>query len=104
MPLVEGESLRARLAREKQLPIDDVLRYARQVADALSYAHAHGVMHRDIKPEIILLESEHAVVADFGIAKAVVAPAGSRTSLTATRVTIGTPAYMSPEQAAGEHD
>src|SRR5215207_11464954 len=104
MPLVEGESLRARIDRERQLPIDDALRYAREVADALSYAHAHGVVHRDIKPENILIESDHAVVADFGIAKAVVAAAGSRTSLTASGVTIGTPAYMSPEQAAGDHD
>src|SRR5829696_5583716 len=103
MPLVEGESLRARLDRERQLPIDDALRYAREIADALSYAHAHGVVHRDIKPENILLESDNAVVADFGIAKAVVA-AGPRTTLTDTGVTIGTPAYMGPEQAAGDRD
>jgi serine/threonine-protein kinase len=99
MPLVEGESLRARLQHERQLPIDDALRYAREVADALSYAHAHGVVHRDIKPENILIESGHAVVADFGIAKAVAA-AGA-TTLTGTGMSIGTPAYMSPEQAAG---
>src|SRR6476469_4702089 len=73
MSLVEGESLRARIERERQLPIDDVLRFAREIADALSYAHAHGVVHRDIKPENILIESGHAVVADFGIAKAVAA-------------------------------
>ncbi|HEX7977336.1 MAG TPA: protein kinase [Gemmatimonadaceae bacterium] len=102
MPLVEGESLRARLERERQLPIDDALRYAREVADALSYAHAHGVVHRDIKPENILIESGHAVVADFGIAKAVAA-AGA-TTITGTGVAIGTPAYMSPEQAAGGTD
>src|SRR5215211_6680279 len=99
MPLVEGESLRARMDRERQLPIDDALRYAREVADALSYAHAHGVVHRDIKPENILIESGHAVVADFGIAKAIAA--GARTTLTATGMSIGTPAYMSPEQATG---
>src|SRR2546425_4948508 len=68
MPYVEGESLRDRLAREKQLPLDDALQIAREVADALSYAHTHDVVHRDIKPENILLESGHAVVADFGIA------------------------------------
>ncbi|HKH92322.1 MAG TPA: protein kinase [Gemmatimonadaceae bacterium] len=103
MPLVEGESLRDRLTREKQLPIDDAVRYAREVADALSYAHAHGVVHRDIKPENILIESDNAVVADFGIAKAVAA-AGPRTTLTDPGIAIGTPAYMSPEQAAGDKD
>ena len=76
MPLVEGESLRDRLDREKQLPLDDALRIAREVADALSYAHGRGVVHRDIKPENILLESGHAVVADFGIARAVTAAGG----------------------------
>ncbi|MEX0690273.1 MAG: protein kinase [Gemmatimonadales bacterium] len=102
MPLVEGESLRDRLAREKQLPLDDALRIAGDVADALSYAHSHDVVHRDIKPENILLAGGHARVADFGIARAVSA-AGART-LTATGLAIGTPAYMSPEQAAGERD
>jgi eukaryotic-like serine/threonine-protein kinase len=102
MPYVEGESLRDRLRREKQLPLDDALQIAREVADALSYAHARGVIHRDIKPENILLESGHAVVADFGIARAVDAAGGNR--LTETGVTLGTPQYMSPEQAGGSQD
>jgi len=102
MPFVEGESLRSRLDREKQLPLDDALRIAREVADALSYAHAHGVIHRDIKPENILLQSGHAVVADFGIARAIDAAGGMQ--LTETGLSIGTPTYMSPEQAAGERD
>ncbi|MGH7593685.1 MAG: protein kinase domain-containing protein, partial [Gemmatimonadales bacterium] len=102
MPLVDGESLRDRLDREKQLPVDTALQIAREVADALSYAHARGVIHRDIKPENILLESGHAVVADFGIAKAVRAAGGE--SLTRTGTSLGTPAYMSPEQAAGEQN
>ena len=102
MPFVEGESLRDRLNREKQLPIDDALQIAREVSDALSYAHSRGVVHRDIKPENILLEGGHAMVADFGIARAVSA-AGSE-SLTRTGTSIGTPAYMSPEQAAGSSD
>jgi eukaryotic-like serine/threonine-protein kinase len=103
MPYVEGESLRDRLDREKQLPIEDALQIAREVADALSYAHAHGVIHRDIKPENILLESGHAVVADFGIARAINAAAGGE-QLTETGMAVGTVRYMSPEQAAGERD
>ena len=102
MPYVEGESLRDRIRREKQLPLDDAMRLSREVADALSYAHSRGVIHRDIKPENIMLQSGHAVVADFGIARAVDVAGGDR--LTATGVTLGTPTYMSPEQAAGEED
>ena len=102
MPYVDGESLRDRLNREKQLPLDDALQIAREVADALSYAHSHDVVHRDIKPENILLESKHAVVADFGIARAITAAGGDR--LTETGIAMGTPAYMSPEQAAGSTD
>jgi eukaryotic-like serine/threonine-protein kinase len=102
MPLVEGESLRDRLAREKQLPITDALRIAREVSDALSYAHARGVVHRDIKPENILLEGGHAVVADFGIARAFSAAGGER--ITQTGLSIGTPLYMSPEQSVGDEE
>ncbi|MCH7716743.1 MAG: protein kinase [Gemmatimonadetes bacterium] len=99
MPYVEGESLRGRLSREKQLPLDDALRITREVADALSYAHSHDVIHRDIKPENILLEAGHAVIMDFGIARAITAAGGER--LTETGLVVGTPVYMSPEQAAG---
>ena len=92
--------MRDRLAREKQLPVADALRIARDVADALDHAHAHGVVHRDIKPGNILLEDGHAVVADFGIARAVSAVRGE--ALTETGLSVGTPLYMSPEQAVGE--
>jgi serine/threonine-protein kinase len=100
MPFVEGESLRDRLARETQLPIDDAIRIATEVADALQYAHDHGVIHRDIKPENILLHGGHALVADFGIALAASTTGGAR--MTETGMSLGTPTYMSPEQAMGE--
>ncbi len=99
MPFVEGESLRDRLVREPQLPIEDALQIAREVADALAYAHSHDVVHRDIKPENIMLSGGHAIVTDFGIARAVSAAGGDK--LTETGLAIGTPAYMSPEQASG---
>jgi serine/threonine-protein kinase len=103
MPLIEGETLRARLERERQLPIDDALRFAHELADALSYAHAKGVIHRDIKPENVLIEHGRPVLVDFGIAKAL-GPDGTASALTGTGISIGTPAYMSPEQAAGGGD
>jgi serine/threonine-protein kinase len=102
MPYVEGESLRERLAREHQLPVKEALRLAREVADALDHAHRAGVVHRDIKPENILLQAGHAVVADFGIARAVSAAGG--TQLTTAGTAVGTPAYMSPEQVMGSRD
>ena len=100
MPFVEGETLRDRLDREHQLPIDDALRIADEIADALHYAHGRGIVHRDIKPENILLENGRAVVADFGIAAALNVSSGDK--LTMTGMSLGTPHYMSPEQAAGE--
>jgi serine/threonine-protein kinase len=102
MPYIEGESLRDRLTREKQLPIADALRIAGQVAQALDYAHRHGVIHRDIKPENILLHDQSALVADFGIALA--ASRAGDTRMTETGMSLGTPHYMSPEQAMGERD
>ncbi|MEN8144761.1 MAG: bifunctional serine/threonine-protein kinase/formylglycine-generating enzyme family protein, partial [Gemmatimonadota bacterium] len=99
MPYIAGESLRDLLDRETQLPVDEAVQIAREVADALGYAHSHNVLHRDIKPENILLDAGHAVVADFGIARAITEAGGSK--LTETGLAIGTPTYMSPEQAAG---
>ncbi len=99
MPYVEGESLRDRLRREGQLALDDALQITREVVDALGYAHSQGIVHRDIKPENILLSRGHALVADFGIARAV--QIADAEQLTATGVAVGTPAYMSPEQADG---
>ena len=100
MPLVTGETLRARLERDRQWPIADAVLIAREVADALQYAHSLGVIHRDIKPENILLQNGHALVADFGIALAVQTAGGQR--MTQTGLSLGTPQYMSPEQAMGE--
>src|SRR4051812_42343250 len=99
MPFVEGESLRDRLRRERQLPVEDALCVVREAAAALDYAHRHGVVHRDIKPENILLTADgDTLVADFGIARAL----GGEEGLTQTGMAIGTPAYMSPEQASGD--
>ena len=100
MPLVTGETLRARLDRERQLPVDDAARLGREVASALAHAHKQGIIHRDIKPENILLQDGAAVVADFGIALAVSNAGGQR--VTQTGLSLGTPQYMSPEQATGD--
>ena len=100
MPFIEGDSLRDRITREKQLSIADSVRIATEVAGALDYAHRHGVIHRDIKPENILMHDGQALVADFGIALAVSSAGGSR--MTETGMSLGTPHYMSPEQAMGE--
>ena len=110
MPYVEGETLRARLTREGALALTDAVRLLRELADALAYSHAHGVVHRDLKPENVLLSGGHAVVADFGIAKALAAAthdgaapgAAPRAGLTSAGVALGTPAYMAPEQAVGD--
>ena len=110
MPYVEGESLRDRLGRERQLPVADAVRIACDVASALDYAHRCDIVHRDIKPENILLEDGHAVVADFGIARAISSAgdnpevSGMHAARTATGVALGTPAYMSPEQASAERE
>jgi len=102
MPFIEGESLRDRLTREKQLPISDAVRIATEVAGALDYAHRHNVIHRDIKPENVLLHDGRALVADFGIALAASKAGGTR--MTETGMSLGTPTYMSPEQAMGERE
>jgi serine/threonine-protein kinase len=99
MPFVQGESLRDKLNHERQLPIDEAIRFAREAAEGLGYAHGRGVVHRDIKPENILIQGGHALVADFGIAKAVQSASGQK--LTETGMAVGTPHYMSPEQSLG---
>lgn len=100
MPMVEGESLRTKLAREGELPVGETIRILTDVADALAYAYAHDVVHRDIKPDNVLLSGKHALVTDFGVSKAVGASSGG--SLTSLGVALGTPAYMAPEQAAAD--
>ena len=100
MPYVEGETLRDRIRREKQLPVGEAVRIAREIAEALDYAHKHDVVHRDIKPSNILLSGGQAVVADFGIARAI--SVADQESLTASGLAVGTPEYMSPEQGAGD--
>ncbi len=102
MPYVDGETLRGRLERDRQLSIADAVRIASEAADALDYAHSRGIVHRDIKPENILLQNGHALVADFGIALAVEQAGGKR--MTQTGLSLGTPQYMSPEQAMGERE
>lgn len=100
MPFAEGETLRSRLEREGPLPVDETVRLAHEMADALEHAHGHGIIHRDVKPENVLLQGGHALVADFGIALALERAGGER--LTRTGLTLGTPQYMAPEQATGE--
>ncbi len=101
MPHVAGQSLRARLARDHELPVGETVRILRDVCDALAYAHAHGIVHRDVKPDNVLFSGKHALVTDFGVAKAVAQSTGS-TSLTSLGMALGTPAYMAPEQAAAD--
>ncbi len=101
MPFVEGESLRAKIDREGELPVGEAVRIMRDVVDALAYAHEHGVVHRDIKPDNVMLSGRHAMVTDFGVAKAV-SEATGRQQLTTAGVALGTPSYMAPEQAAAD--
>ena len=102
MPFIEGETLKARIARVGALPIYDVEKILADVLSALDYAHRHGVVHRDIKPGNILLTGHRAVVTDFGVAKAISAATGADNAVTSTGIVVGTPLYMAPEQAAGE--
>ena len=102
MPYVEGETLRQRLTREGPLPVAEALRLVRETGEALHYAHGQGLIHRDVKPENVLLSQGHALVADFGIARAAGVAAGDR--LTQPGLSMGTPAYMSPEQAEGDRE
>src|SRR5687768_2071974 len=106
MPFIEGENLRARLTRARELPVQEATKIMREIADALSYAHSKGVVHRDIKPENILISGSHALVTDFGVSKALSSatdetPTGGPT-LTSLGMALGTPAYMAPEQAAAD--
>nr|MBA2626505.1 serine/threonine protein kinase [Gemmatimonadales bacterium] len=104
MPLVEGESLRDRLTREGKLAVADAVGILREVLDALAYAHQQGIVHRDIKPDNIMLSGRHALVLDFGVAKAIAASPAGQSALTTAGLAIGTPAYMAPEQALAQTD
>ncbi len=101
MPYIEGESLREKLEREGELPVDEAVRILREIADALAHAHGRGVVHRDIKPDNVLISGRHAMVMDFGVAKAV-SEATGREKLTTAGVALGTPSYMAPEQASAD--
>src|SRR6266545_1581156 len=101
MPRVEGQSLRARLAHEHELPVAETIRILRDVCDALAYAHGCGVVHRDIKPDNVLLSGHHALVTDFGVSKALSSSTGE-SRITSVGIALGTPAYMSPEQATAD--